>query len=780
MATITVSRNGNDYEIDGVNNEAEANAKLDAALKANPTHAPVDAPSQGPRTITVSRNGNDYEIDGVNNKAEANAKLDAALKANPTHAPVDAPLPSASAIAKHQSGAPLPNGPVDPQDLIHATESQDARDRASRAAWDAAIGTGRSAAKIALLSAKFAKRYPLLNIGDIGASAVAWVRKIWDPNAMTPDEAIDYGLKLLDAPTGKETTAGRAATALGDALAGQGLTSTLDDAVNAGKLATSKTGLIIQELAKKPIAQLAGNVAGAGTTAALQNAGAPEILAQGAGILSNILAARGFANWKDVEKAIAEGKISDPDRLMLLRMAEKYPLLTQSAFPFKPNSVGQFYQNLAEKTPLVGIGQQVAKENAGRDQAAQDMLDTVTQGKPAAQKATDAVQNLVQNRGARVTDMVRQKKDLLAQADAEGTTPINATVENDATQVGAQKVVTDGQGAVDTTAHIVENPEVSNVLSTIQDIKSSLKGAFGTEPFISKLEELRTAVKSGNLQNIEVTRETLRDMLKSPDLSTVSKVAGAQVKRLYSAVSDALSANVRKRLGDDAGNKYDSLNSTLADNMKDFDIPGFKATVQKGAKDPRTSLSLLDYAAENDDPRVVGAIYKDMSPDARHDLADAIAINAFRKAGLGATGDVSEVDAQKFYKALRNIWGPQGVLFTTEQLNRAKATALYLRSQTRNAETPSNPTFGTNLAALANFIPANLFMRIYNSKAVKDMLIRLNDMSEKDPMKLKLARQLNDYVQGQMQDNTVKAAMDAEMKRRKAAWGDDQEAQNAN
>jgi len=357
-------------------------------------------------------------------------------------------------------------------------------------------------------------------------------------------------------------------------------------------------------LADKPIAQTVGLVAGTGAANTAEIAGADDLSAQGVGILTNILATRGFQNWGAVEKAIANGEIKDQDRAFLLKMAQKYPILTQSMFPLK-GKTGQYAQRLAENTPFIGTSGQVAREAQGRQQAMKDVVDSSVGTEASGDKLRAGVTDLVENRGARLGELTGRKQVILDEAVKKGAT--------------------------------AEVNDVSESLKTIAEIQKKLTEANNPAAFggyIKKLSELADSLSSSNLRGIELNRKVISDMRKDASLGNIAKSIDPYTRNLYSSTAKSLTNSVRKTMGKEVGDEWEAINSQLSQDAGDLKNAAFKQAINRGQDNVNRIQGLVDYVEQNEDPRVVKNILKDMTPSGRRDLADGILINHMRKAGL--------------------------------------------------------------------------------------------------------------------------------------------------
>lgn len=518
-----------------------------------------------------------------------------------------------------------------------------------------------------------------------------------DQRLSTLQGATSQALTNLGVPV-PEGEMERGVQSAGQALVGGGASVGTGLAMRGGRELLEQVGKF---LSAAPAQQLTGS-AGAGA--------AQQIAAEsGAGPVGQTAAAIGGALLGDRAAATrTRAPITAP---LAAAEAENIPVMTSDIV--RPETfVGRSAQNIGERIPVFGTGGTRATQEEARKQAVKRLAQDYGADQPT--RFDEAItQDLIKKRGAELQKYTQLKGDVFERLNQSGAVPLNRTLN----QLDAEIAKLEGIESI---------PR-----STIQD-----------------LQALRNDFESAkSIGDVEFLRKLLGDKLSDPSLATVKtavdKIPGRVYKELKQDMGDFIKANGERR-DYEKWRIADNRLAQLSGELKDTKL---RRVLSSGESTPEAVNRLLFSTQRSD----VERLFKGLTPKGREYAQSALIKQAFDKSVTDAAeGTVSTV---RFANELRKLSDQTGVFFNKQDQQRIEGlqTVLDLTRrasdagvQTATGQQLAVPAIGTALGALfGSFFSAVLaggtvggIARAYESKAMRDFLMRLGSAKGKEKAKL--------------------------------------------
>lgn len=616
----------------------------------------------------------------------------------------------------------------------------------------------------------------------IGGGAMALTQLVGDPVVDTlntifgtsftkPTDAIEGLLTRLGVSEPKtsaeriiQATASGAGSAYGTSLLGQTLSG-----------APGLTGEVGKALASEPAINVAGGIGGGAASQASAETGG--------GVVEQI--ASGIAGGMMGAKAGQIGvRATTPVKTPAMLAAERagIPVMTSDVAP-PQTFASKWLRDTGEKIPITGTGGPRAAQQAKRVQAITDLIEEF--GASRAGLADDIMDDLAKTRGDDVKRYAGMKNEVIERLSGQEPKPKKIAAELKIEPIKPGDYITDkggqilkanppasssffGEGQIaeesgirtataDDVARQKEQINVAksaiekqnaqamedwtakntvDVSRTVSKINSEIGrlSSLNTDevsPVIAILEDWKQAVQSQDLKNIELLRKQLGESFKSPEMASVRSTGEKALSSIYGALREDMGDYIKATGKSRDYAKWKLANARLAEMQGELDQRTLKSVLKTGNATPEDVNKLLFSQKPSD----VRALYRNLSPEGRANARSAIIAKAAEKAG-------DNISPEKFANEVKRLGASIEVFFSNDDLERvtglAKALDLTRRASQAGVTPPTGvqvalpvgaaaltTIFGGPIAGLSTLASTGLMARAFESKPVRDILVRL-------------------------------------------------------
>lgn len=484
------------------------------------------------------------------------------------------------------------------------------------------------------------------------------------------------------------------------------------------RAASPVTQAVGRSLAAQPGSQLASNAGGAGAAELVnQEGGGPA--AQVAASLAGGVAGSSLLNKATtIRHAMAAPKAA-PIQIVQDARNANIPLMTTDVQP--PSTfMGKFAQGAGEKVPYAGTAGMRATQQAARVEAVKQLATDI--GGDLDKLPDQAIaQSLRTGRAAEVSKYVDLKQSVFDKLDQAGAMP------------------------------------AANVTQKIDDEITRLT-ALGTkdfDPLVSKLDDFKSAIQGKTINQVEVLRKQLGEKLQSDEFSTIAGESQKVLRSTYGALKSDIESFIKTTAGDRDVTKWKVADKRLTGLIGELESTAFKRALDKGDITPEAVRSVLFSKNRSD----VQRLYKTLTPEGRAAARTAIIQDAVEKAG-----GLEQISPQKFATQLEKRAAQTGIFFSQDQRNQAEGLIRVVKATQRASEAAAAPMTGyqavpvvgaaflTDIlggagAGLATGASIGLGARVYESKPVRDLLIKLAQVKPNTPEEGALVRRVIPMIQ---------------------------------
>lgn len=403
----------------------------------------------------------------------------------------------------------------------------------------------------------------------------------------------------------------------------------------------------------------------------------------------------------------------DPAKLIDAGKQNKTRVMTSDAFP-PTTAIGKTSRMIGENIPFAGTAGGRAAQQAERTAAVKQFAKEFEVEGGTVDGVT---KNLLKTRGKQIETLTTAKNSVIdAITDPVPPMALRSTLREIDTQV----------------ANLVRtNPK-----------------KFG--PVIDELQNFRSVLESGkSLRQVEVNRKLLGDLFKDANLASVKGEGQKALNAIYAPLRDDMGNFIRSQAGAGSYNKWATANKKLSDMMGDLKSSKFKSTLNNGATTPEEAGKLLFSQTPSDVARLV----KELSPVGQAKARSAVVAEALRRSSDDATGMVSP---DKFLTAIGALKPSTGVLFKGVEGERLDGLKLLLAGTRRAASSNAEISTGLQGARLSVAglsatnpwvgVPAGLLARVYESPAVRNLLVKLSKAEAGSPAQEATRNRLTDIL----------------------------------
>lgn len=409
--------------------------------------------------------------------------------------------------------------------------------------------------------------------------------------------------------------------------------------------------------------------------------------------LSGVLGTGGkaFENIVGAAARAIKGRMS-PEAAEAVKFADanNAPLMTTDAV--QPGTFsGRSAQALAEKIPVTGTGALRRNQQEARSKLIQEYSESFADPSP-----DEVVQSL-----QRQTSKVKQ-------AAGKRMSEVDSAMQS--------------VGTINPTQAITA---IDNEMSRL----ARLGGAADTQT-INKLQTYRDElVKGADFSLLRDLRTQFRQDVKGDRMVWPSQSQGA-VNRVYDAMSKDINQSVSDNLGARVADRYRQANAAYAHEAQVVNNTRLKSVLQKGELTPEVANNLLFSNKKSE----VQQLYRSLDSRGR---------NAARASVIGKAYEKSGGSPEKFLNEINRLSAQTGILFKGSEKQYLNGLKKYLEQTQRASRagtvTPTGqellqvgiPTgvaadvLGNGGALTAAFATYGGLARVYESKPIRNMMLRL-------------------------------------------------------
>ena len=475
-----------------------------------------------------------------------------------------------------------------------------------------------------------------------------------------------------------------------------------------------------EQMAQAPIEQIAGGAAAAGAAQTAGEMGAGPGTQLAAGLAGGVAGAKTAGTRLETRPSDVPADIREAEAIGV-------PVMTTDVIP--PTSfAGKWLQSVGEKIPFAGTGGLRAEQAGARAQAVRDIL-TEYGVDTAATASDDVMLSLLEQRKDMLTKYSGMKNEVIERLSA-GAVPVDNTL-----------AAIDGE------------------IAKLEALKSN-KFA----PVIEVLEDWQKAIVNQDLRNIELLRKQVGLAFKADNLATVRDTGEQALKRIYGPLRQDMRDFIAMAGDRRDVTKWEIANKRLSEEANELSNNLFKQMLNKGEVTPE----IIDRMIFSKKPSDVRQLYRNLTPEGRASAQIAILQRAARKA-LGVErielSDLQTISPEKFMSELRRLGPSVDVFFTGQDRQRVQGLLRALDLTRRAPQSVTMPKTGEQLALpvitayLGQLLGGSAGLvatgavgglaRVYESKPVRDLLLKLPQTKRNSEQELALAKRLVEAIRAE-------------------------------
>jgi len=373
-------------------------------------------------------------------------------------------------------------------------------------------------------------------------------------------------------------------------------------------------------------------------------------------------------------------------------------------------------QQVGEIVPLGTAGTRRAQQET-REQAVENLMADV--GVTIDRDiASDLVKNLNEKRSADLGKFSDMKKEVISKYTSAGD--VSAIKSLDAIDNLLVKLREENLPR-----------QLGGLIQQLEDVKASLAG-------------------TGNLQKIENNRATIFDLKGDPGLANISSKSEKAFENVYKALNEDMGDFIKANGNMRDFNRWKVANTKLAMMAGELKQGSLKRVLDKGDFNPATVAKMLTSA----NPQEVRLLFTNLGKNGRENARLLLLQTAAQRA---LNSDTKVINPTKFAKEVNGLKSNFGQFFGGAEAKRVNGLVAVLNATKRAQESQFAPRTGeralpfltaggfaglgtllgfdpvTGLASSAAFGAAR---RLYESPAVRDLLVRIGSAAESEKGKL--------------------------------------------
>ena len=537
------------------------------------------------------------------------------------------------------------------------------------------------------------------------------INQTFGTNYSKPDEAMQHLLTYLGVPKADMPSAKMVQSmtgAMAETAAGVGI----GKALMTGAAPTSLRAVLGETLAKEPAEQMMSSAGAAGATQMAEQAGVGvpgQLLAGlGGGMLGSFI-----GGAQTLAKNAPRG----------LREAEQAGIspLTSQAFP--PETPLENALAKARELTFFGTGSLLGKQEKQRNAAVQTLVEDFGANLPGTDYLPELTKQLTDRRRNIVNKFSAMKMDVINKLSGTGKQP-----------------------NVDRTVQAVED-EIKR-LRQISDV--------GYDKAIAELESFGMDVMGKDLKNLEARRKLLGLQFKAPELATVSEEGDKSVRKIYDVLREDMGDFIKTEGGRTDFIRWKIGNKNLSDMADELRDGTLKKVLNKGDVTPEKVRELLFSQNKSSIQR----LYDNLDSTGRATARTAV----IRKA-IDDAGGLEKFTVNGFLNKINKLQDETGIMFKGDEKRQLEGLTRALEFTKRAGEFAANPPTGAQFVpfgiaggiermfGLGGAIAAAALttggVRLYESKPVRELLMKLASVKQGSLEELPIMNRLSDVLKAQ-------------------------------
>jgi len=569
--------------------------------------------------------------------------------------------------------------------------------------------------------------------GLIGDPIISGVNTIFGTKYTLPTDAMEDLLTRVGVKEARtvaerivQTTAAGGAGAGGIAAAGKAIET-------AAGLSAPVTREVGRMIATQPAMQIAGGAGGGGAAQTFAEATkGTEItpLGQVAGTVTSSLAG-GMAGARLARPkpttlpSTAQPIVTEAERLGV-------PVLTSDVI--QPQSfIGRTAQRIGERVPMAGTGPVRVQQQEARVDAVKNLLKEYG-ADDVSKFSADIMADLSSKRAADFAKYSQAKKEVINRLADKGNVPVPRAIE------AIDKQITD----------------------------LARRRTEGSDEAIQRLEQIKKDLQNRDLFQIEAYRqdELAKIFMDDParPMSIAARDAGEKALRaVYGPVREDMIDFIKKTGERRDVDKFMVTNQRLKELAGELEMNTLKSVLKSGKAVPDDVNKLL-FSKK---PSEINQLYSSLTPSGRANARSSILSQAASKAEFTLPDGTQMFSPEKFNAELKRLQPQVGVFFKGDDLQRIQGLSRVLTMTRRAGEagvtTPTGQEavpfvagsflqsiFGSLGASLAAAAGIGATARIYESAAVRDLLMKIPKTAPGGTEEAKLFKRLMSTIQTQV------------------------------
>lgn len=390
---------------------------------------------------------------------------------------------------------------------------------------------------------------------------------------------------------------------------------------------------------------------------------------------------------------------------------------------------------LGERVPIIGTGPVRVAQQTERTKAFKNVISEFG-GDDIASASDEVMSDLLKTRSKQINKYVTLKKEVIENI-SDNKNPV--TVDNTIDVLDQEiKKLKD-----------LEFSGVSPIISLFNNFKKAIKGKKVIKkkdlPTLSERMKIDIETKKGtidktkgqSLGNIELLRKQLGEELEDPSLAAVRSTGKKSLSKIYGALREDMGEFIKETGAPKDFVKWEVANKRLSNLVGELNVNTLKQTLKKGTDTPETVRRMLF----SKNPSELRLLHKNLSPAGRKHAKVAIFQEVFDK--MGGNRSLDDVTPEKFLNQMGKMTKQVDIFLNREDKKvlsgLMKALVLTRQAGIANVKPPTGAEFslgatglgigwvlGVPAAAPAIIASIGAISRVYESRAVRDLLLRLN------------------------------------------------------
>ncbi|MGD8785780.1 MAG: hypothetical protein PVJ60_00015 [Phycisphaerales bacterium] len=313
---------------------------------------------------------------------------------------------------------------------------------------------------------------------------------------------------------------------------------------------------------------------------------------------------------------------------------------------------------------------------------------------------------------------------------------------------------------------------VKNTVKKIDEEIAALKAASPSgenDALINQLDNFKTDIQNQGLVNIEEARKRLGDRLaKDPSLAHIKDSGEKVAGRLYKKLNDDMGEFISKSGEPKDYNKWKAGNRKIALMNEDMRFNALRSVLKTGEQTPENVRKLL-FSTK---PSEIRILYKNLNPAGKRNARMSIIQEAVAK-----SGGIEELSPDRFKNQIKRLQKQTGVFFQKEDKRAVEGIYRALKYTEGAGKVIAGPptgqlnvpllmttvlggvgagggsvvggTVGGVVGAVGLPLSLNGASKIYNSRPVRNILLKLPSLKRGSPEEAKLVKRLWTTMQDQ-------------------------------